>query len=183
MKLTEDIDGWFNYQETFYNLIDTIPTNGTFVECGAWLGKSSSYLADTIKDKNRQDVTLYIVDNWLGSAVELDTAHKLAFTQDIYQIFLNNMGDRSFIPIRKYSVDAVSDFDNESLDVVFIDMSHEYEDVKLDIEIWLPKVKRSGYLAGHDASWPGVQRAIEEKFFYTDNLYLAPGDCWAYYNT
>jgi predicted O-methyltransferase YrrM len=92
------------------------------------------------------------------------------------------MGNRIFTPIRKYSTDAASDFENESLDVVFIDMSHEYKDVKLDIETWLPKVKRSGHLAGHDASWPGVKRAIEEKFLHTNNLYTSPGDCWLYHN-
>jgi predicted O-methyltransferase YrrM len=181
MKQTQEIDGWFNYHQTYNVLVESISPNGIFVECGAWLGKSSSYLSDIIS-KKRPDITLYIVDSWLGSPAEIDTAHKLATETDIYKIFLKNMGDRKFIPIRKLSTEAAKEFTNESLDVVFIDMSHEYEDVKIDLDTWLPKVKTGGYIAGHDRSWPGVKKAILEKFNHNKKrLYSLPGDCWTYY--
>lgn len=181
MKITDDIDGWFNYKNTYNVLIETASINGIFVECGAWLGKSSSYLSDIIA-RRRPDLTLYIVDSWLGSPAEIDTAHKLATQTDIYEIFLKNMGSRKFIPIRKLSIEAAKEFTNESLDVVFIDMSHEYADVKVDLDCWFPKVKYGGYIAGHDRSWPGVRKAILEKFHHNkQRLYSLPGDCWAYY--
>lgn len=79
------------------------------------------------------------------------------------------------------SVDASAKFDNESLDVVFIDMSHEYEDIKQDIEVWLPKVKINGYISGHDYSWIGVNKATKEKF--GNRVYAIHGDCWIFHKT
>ena len=62
------------------------------------------------------------------------------------------------------SSEVVSQFEDESLDVVFIDLTHTYESVKEDIGLWLPKVKRGGILSGHDYedSWPGVVKAVDE---------------------
>ena len=57
-------------------------------------------------------------------------------------------------------------FPNESLDFVFIDAGHMYEEVKEDISLWLPKVKPGGVISGHDYSnkWPGVAAAVNEMF-------------------
>ena len=70
-------------------------------------------------------------------------------------------------PMRSPSLEAAGQFEDESLDFVFIDASHEYEDVKADIMAWMPKVKRGGVLAGHDYYvnydyFPGVKRAAKE---------------------
>lgn len=51
---------------------------------------------------------------------------------------------------------------DESLDFVFIDADHTYEGCKRDIENWVPKVRRGGMIAGHDANWPSVRKAIDE---------------------
>lgn len=174
MKKTEEIDGWFGYEKTYLNLIQTIPLNGKFVECGAWLGKSSSYLCDTISSI-RPDINVFIVDSWKGSEGETNTFHKLATITDIYDIFLENMGNRKFTSIRDLSVNASQQFEDESLDVVFIDMCHLYHCVLDDIKTWYPKIKNNGYIAGHDWSWPGVSKAVTEcfpKYMKTD------GDCW-----
>lgn len=71
MKKTEEIDGCFNYKDTFDFLIGSIPPNGKFAECGAWLGKSSSYLCDAIA-QYRPDITPYIIDSWQASADETE---------------------------------------------------------------------------------------------------------------
>lgn len=52
--------------------------------------------------------------------------------------------------IRKKSLDAVRDFDDESLDFVYIDANHDYEQAREDIEAWSKKVKRGGIVSGHD---------------------------------
>ena len=174
MKPTTDIEGWFNYANTYNDLIYAMPHNGTFVECGAWLGKSSSYLCDKVSE-TRPDIKVYIVDSWEGSKDELDTYHKLARETDIYQLFLDNMGSRKFTPIKGLSEDAVKQFQDESIDVVFIDMCHLYECVKEDLQLWYPKVKYNGYIAGHDWSWPGVKEALFEIF---PGHLRADGDCW-----
>lgn len=52
--------------------------------------------------------------------------------------------------IRKFSLDAVNDFEDNSLDFVYIDANHSYENVKADIEAWTKKVKVGGIVSGHD---------------------------------
>lgn len=161
MKKTEEIQGWFNdqQQKVYQYLISQTPENGTFVEIGAWLGKSSSYLAD-----NTRNLDVIIIDTWEGSPNERHTNHKLATQTDIYEIFKENMGDRVYKSIRGLSVEVSKQFDDNSLDTVFIDATHTYEAVKEDIAAWLPKVKIGGILAGDDyvKPWPGVIKAVDE---------------------
>lgn len=179
MKSTKEIDGWFNYESVYNRLLNTIPNDGKFVECGAWLGKSSSYLCDQASLLNK-NIEIYIVDSWQGSKNEINNSHSLATRTDIYQIFLKNMGNRKFTPIRQLSVDAANQFQDQSLDVIFIDMCHTYDCVKEDLEVWHPKLKINGYMAGHDFnSWPEVSSAVNEKF---KNIEQADGDCWIYHN-
>jgi len=52
--------------------------------------------------------------------------------------------------IRKKSVEASKDFENESLDFIYIDGAHNFDDVMLDLLHWVPKVKRCGLISGHD---------------------------------
>jgi len=58
------------------------------------------------------------------------------------------------------------------LDLLFIDGDHSYEQVMLDLEDWVPKVKQGGMVLCHDAdapSFPGVRKAIDE-YCYTNNM-------------
>ena len=176
MKKTHEIQGWFDYADLFEALVNKTPDNGIFVEGGAWLGCSSSYLCDIAKDR----INVYIVDTWKGSKEELEDAHKLATETDVYQIFLENMGDRKFTPIRKESTEASKDFEDESCDVIFIDMDHSYEGVKQDLIHWFPKLKKGGYIAGHDRDWEGVSRAIHE-FFPNEKLQRVSSSCWMFH--
>lgn len=51
---------------------------------------------------------------------------------------------------RKYSVDAAADFEDGSLDFVYIDANHQEEPVYADITAWAPKVRAGGIVSGHD---------------------------------
>jgi len=52
--------------------------------------------------------------------------------------------------IRKYSMDALSDFPDNSLDFVYIDGNHSFPYVAEDIFFWEKKVKPGGIVSGHD---------------------------------
>jgi predicted O-methyltransferase YrrM len=173
MKTTSQIDGWFNHQAAYDYLLANMPKDGTFVELGAWLGKSSSYLCDKATGQD-----IIIVDTWKGSPNELTTTHKLATKQDIYKLFVENMGDRNYTAIKATSKAAARKFKAESLDVVFIDLTHTYEAVKEDIKLWLPKVKKGGYIAGDDyhENWKGVIQAVDELLPHATFI----DDCWIY---
>ena len=159
MKQTHEIDGWFNHQSAYDFLLSKVPSDGTFVELGAWLGKSSSYLCDKATDQQ-----IIIIDSFKGTAEYIDSYYNLAKTADIYELFIDNMGERKYKAIKATSKAASRKFKDESLDVVFIDLNHSYESVKQDIALWLPKVKKGGYLAGDDyhENWPGVIQAVNE---------------------
>lgn len=52
--------------------------------------------------------------------------------------------------IRKTSMEAVEDFEDESLDFVYIDANHEFRYIAEDLFEWTKKVKKGGIVSGHD---------------------------------
>lgn len=73
--------------------------------------------------------------------------------------------------IRKKSLEAVVDFEDNSLDFVYIDGNHAYQFVKDDITAWSRKVRPGGIVSGHDYCRPknrhrwlfqGVIQAVNE---------------------
>ncbi len=65
----------------------------------------------------------------------------------------------------------------EVLDFVFIDASHDYENVYKDITLWSPKVRQGGLVCGHDIHLPDVKKAVDELFdryeiFKDDNVWF-----------
>ncbi len=52
--------------------------------------------------------------------------------------------------IKATSREAAKQFKDESLDFVFIDANHAYEDAVEDIALWSKKVKKGGVIYGHD---------------------------------
>ena len=73
------------------------------------------------------------------------------------------------------SIHIAQYFQDQSIDFCYIDASHEYKDVKADIQAWLPKMKPGGLLAGDDLNYyPGVLKAVEEllpDFVRDDNVW------------
>lgn len=80
--------------------------------------------------------------------------------------------------IRNTTLGAAAEILESSLDLVFIDAQHTYENVKEDIHEWAPKLKDEGIMGGHysfDPAFPGVRKAVEE----TGLEYEAgPGHTW-----
>jgi len=52
--------------------------------------------------------------------------------------------------IRKTSMDAISDFKDNSLDFVYIDGDHAFQHIANDIVAWNKKVRSGGIVSGHD---------------------------------
>ncbi len=66
--------------------------------------------------------------------------------------------------IRKTSIEAAREVPNGSLDFVYIDAMHEFDDAMMDILTWVPKVRKRGIISGHDYTPPtifcGVMAAV-----------------------
>jgi GT2 family glycosyltransferase/predicted O-methyltransferase YrrM len=59
------------------------------------------------------------------------------------------------------TVDAV--IGNEEIDVLFVDTDHTYEQCAAELALWGGRVKKGGWIVGHDPeTFPGVRRAFEE---------------------
>jgi len=78
------------------------------------------------------------------------------------------------------SIRAVKKFEDNSLDLIFIDACHWYKDAKEDMVAWLAKVKKGGWFVGHDFYIDGVdkwhedvRKAADEVLGYRD-YYIFP---------
>jgi SAM-dependent methyltransferase len=172
-------ENWFSYPNLYSDIVKQFPSGSKFVEVGSWKGKSSAYMAVEIANSEKE-IEFFCVDTWEGGPDHQDMEE----LSQLYVTFLNNMKplENYYSHLKTTSLEAVERFEDNSLDFVFIDASHEYEDVKNDINAWLPKVKPGGILAGHDYypegtdDWfPGVKRAVNESldnFELSDNCYI-----------
>jgi hypothetical protein len=156
-------DGWFTEEniKEYRRLVSEIPDGGTLCELGVWQGRSLCSVADLILKKK---IKVIAVDTFKGTDAEGD-AHKFAKQNDLYKVFQANV-ERFGLDVMTYEMTTheASKCIQQDIDLLFIDAGHTYEDVKEDIEDWLPLVK--GTIAGHDYSpnWPGVIKAVDEHF-------------------
>lgn len=81
--------------------------------------------------------------------------------------------------IHDTSDNAVELFADNSIDYVFIDGDHSYEQCGRDIINYFPKVKQGGILAGHDykGGETGVKKAVN-KFKSDRNVVTTERWCW-----
>lgn len=58
--------------------------------------------------------------------------------------------------------DSKEDLEINFIDFLLLDTSHEYEDTKQELEVWLPKLKSKALIWLHDyeGEYPGVKRAL-----------------------
>jgi hypothetical protein len=168
-------EDWFTYQELYSNMVDYFPDNALFVEVGSWKGRSTSYMAVEIHNSEK-NIKFDCVDTWDGSEEHSDP-NSCWFQPELvndknwlYRIFLENTKPVNHIinPIRTTSLEAAQYYKNRSIDFVFIDAAHDYENVKADLNAWYPKVKKGGFIGGHDyPGFSGVVLAVNE-FFMTE---------------
>jgi hypothetical protein len=182
-----DIQGWTDFEDIYADMVRGVISPAHFVEVGSWLGRSAAFMAVEIINSGKA-IKFDCVDTWAGSTEHLDPASdafspELAADKDwLYISFLKNIQPvLTFIhPVRLPSVAAAALYADNSLDFVFIDAAHDYENVKADITAWYPKVKVGGTIAGHDYGWPGsgVHDAVNEYLAAVGNLPKPRGSSW-----
>jgi len=142
------------------------------VEIGVWEGVNAKYML--LLDAG---LKLCLVDDWSNVTVftggPVQDKHYSDTIKNIAQLNLKDFGDRVNFTM-KNSVEAVKDFEDESIDYVYVDGDHEYEPVKLDMQLWWPKVKKGGVMGGHDVLMKEVSTALHE-FLMEEKI---PMDRW-----
>lgn len=81
--------------------------------------------------------------------------------QSHYEQALKNLAGYDYTIIRKFSMDALADFEDESLDFVYIDGNHALPYIAADIFGWESKLRKGGIISGHDYAF--VRGARERK--------------------
>jgi predicted O-methyltransferase YrrM len=182
-----DIHGWFYFQGVYDLAVSEFP-QGVFVEVGAWLGRSTAYLASRIQGL---PIKFFVVDTWRGSAgsdAKSDDFQKSVLAQnqgDVFSIFLGNMKRcgvlQSLIPLRMLSTQAAELFHDSSIEFCFLDAAHDYNSVKADLDAWFPKIRPGGIIAGDDygVEWHGLDRAVNDFFAGLGKL-MTRGRAWLF---
>ncbi len=155
------IPGWFDFGNIYSTMVQISPDPAHFVELGTWKGKSASYMCVEIANSGKK-IQFDCIDTWDGAGGYDDESVK---KNTLYEDFIEFMRpvESYYQPIREFSAKAAERYEDASLDFVFIDAGHDYDNVRADIVAWLPKVKAGGFLAGHDYhTAEGVARAVGE---------------------
>ena len=115
---------------------------------GAEIGVCTGYYSE-ILCKNIPGLKLYAIDAWdlLG---EYRDRQKLKKHSDFMATATMKLQPFDCTIMKAFSMDAVKDFADESLDFVYIDGNHGYRFVKDDIREWSKKVRIGGIVSGHD---------------------------------
>lgn len=132
-------------------------------EIGVQLGRTLFTLVEALPE-----LEMYAIDIWSDKKVRFDGTKDLTDIQpnsayrSVKSKSLQIENPERLHLIRDFSHQAHEKFEDESLDFIFIDASHQYKDVKKDIEYWSPKVRSGGLISGHDINMKDVQKAVNE---------------------
>jgi hypothetical protein len=125
----------------------------SIVEIGSYKGKSTHALLSGCKGM------VYAVDHFKGSQAPEDATHGKSGELE----FLENVkGFTNLTLIKQPSNRAAQLFEDLSVDMVFIDAGHLYEEVLEDLRLWVPKAKK--LTCGHDGSMNSVTQALDKYF-------------------
>lgn len=122
-----------------------------FVDMGFRVGAEIGVDKGEFSEKFAQaGLSLYAIDPWFSYKDYEDSRGHARLD------FLYEHTKRVLAPypkckvIRKDSMEAVRDFEDNSLDFVYIDGNHQFKYVAEDIVEWSKKVKVGGVICGHD---------------------------------
>lgn len=188
-----NIDGWYNYSNFYKAMVDRVDDDAHFVEVGVWKGQSAAGMCELIY-KSGKRIKFDAIDWFRGSQEHENMVGVFPESLPVeerenwlYQHCLDNLKpgiDLGLVNVIKAnSLDAVKMYEDNSLDFVFLDASHEYEDLLPELDLWWNKLKPGGVFGGHDYgnwSFVGVARAVN-KFAEQNDLvvhYIAREDSW-----
>jgi predicted O-methyltransferase YrrM len=109
-------------------------------EIGVASGKFSQFLLDNVPE-----LQLYCIDPYMAFARTSERVSNWR-RRKAHQ----RLADYNATFVEMTSLDAVQDFEDGSLDFVFIDGDHRFDAVMLDLILWTPKVRKGGIISGHD---------------------------------
>jgi cephalosporin hydroxylase len=137
-------DSWSMHLPFAYDLMRELAPK-VFVELGVKQGESYFSFCQSAAE-NKINVRCYGVDSWRGDIQtgELDPEIQ-------HEVAEYNWQYSSFSELKAmFFAEAIGDFPDATIDLLHIDGTHTYDDVKADFESWLPKLSPNGIVLLHD---------------------------------
>jgi hypothetical protein len=131
--------------------------SGVGVEIGVGSGCFSRHLLE-----NSKLFLLFSIDPW---SMEYPGFLSKEHAQACYNATCSALAKFSHrsVVVRQAAELFVENIDDNSIDFVYIDSSHTYQETSLQMKLWWPKIKSGGILSGHDYSnTPQIQQAVIE---------------------
>lgn len=149
-------------------------------EIGVWWGHTTKELLTTFPS-----LRMYAVDPWEEGSMPLKSKEAEKAARLEFQKMTAFAAGRITV-LQLESAKAAGRVPDNSLDLVNIDGCHEYDWVKQDIELWLPKVRPGGLVSGHDYNpdpnrrrFRGVRQSVDEYVARTGvDLIIGPFHYW-----
>ncbi len=146
-----EVEGFMSTTELWF-LYEFAQCVTSIIEIGSWCGRSTSALAAGCKGP------VYAIDHFQGSREHANIVAKVNPREKFEQVRLKYPNIHL---IEMSSLEAARVYPELRADWVFIDGSHEFQDVVNDIEAWRPRARR--FLMGHDIQMPAVRAALEDR--------------------
>lgn len=158
----QNIEGDFNSENLYAEVIRSLPANSFIVEVGATQGRSTAYLAvESIN--SAKNVKLDVIGCWNEDEL-------LNFKKNVGRVLHG-------INVVKES-ESFNQYTNRTLDFVLLNHKNDYTHTKNEITNWLPKLKEGGIIAGTKyAQYPEVERAVVDFFGKQHVIFIDTG--WA----
>lgn len=182
-------DPWTLSNTTILAVIAKLERPRVFIEVGCWTGDSTLRMASELQRSYAREPAhedsadggapfVISVDSWLGSAEFFTQGNKswwepMGFTSENgtpngFHNFLHNIAaagqSAHVVPFPQVSSVAAKVLHATGVlaDAIYIDASHEYADVRLDLGAYWELLRLGGVLFGDDYDWPGVKQAVDE---------------------
>lgn len=163
-KKIDQIEGLLvpGQEKVLHDFASRMGKDSVIVEIGSFKGRSTACLG---LGARRKGTKIFAIDTFAGNGKDFTRGDQYLEKQYFDQ-FVNNMkkaGLKNVIPIRGFSHEIGRAW-KLPIDLLFIDGSHLYEDVKLDFELFFPYVKPGGLVLFHDVQheFPGVFKVWNE---------------------
>ena len=139
---------------------------GQIVEIGSFKGKSTIWIAKALQMSNQTNKVVAVDPHINTGNVKVVPQYEEKSSYDAFLSNLSKFGLNDWVePVKKTSQDAVKSW-NQPIKMLFVDGSHVYEDVLMDLRVWEPWVSIGGIICMHDTKPTGprveVRRVMDE---------------------
>jgi hypothetical protein len=170
-----DDQGWGSRSPAFGKLVERIRPR-LIIEVGTWKGGSAMEMALHLERLGLTQAKILCVDTWLGALemwgdhTEADRYGSLALRHgypQLYYQFLANVCHKGLqqriipFPLPSVTVAQWLSLRGVRAELIYLDGSHEEEDVYADLTDYWDLLAAGGLIFGDDYAWTGVKMAVD----------------------